>query len=59
MRLQLVVGLDLGQHLAAVLLRQVQVQQDQVRARRVGVLALAPQERDRLDAVLATLQLVA
>jgi hypothetical protein len=45
------VVLDLGQHLAAVLAGQVEVEQDEVRARRALVLALAAQELDRLHAV--------
>src|SRR4051794_39206581 len=43
--------LDLLQHLAAVLLREVQVQQDQVGPGGVGVAARLPQEGEGLDAV--------
>src|SRR5215213_3046790 len=52
------VGLDLGQYLAAVLLGQVQVEQDQVRMRGLSVLPLAPQERQRLDTVRDHAQVV-
>jgi hypothetical protein len=55
---QVVVALDLREHLAPVLLRQVQVEQDDVGARRLGVLALALEEIDRLDAVLRPVQVV-
>src|SRR5947207_1377965 len=56
--LQRLVGLDVLQHLAAVLLRQVEVEQDDVRARRVRVLAAAVEKLHRLDAVLAPVELV-
>src|SRR5205085_5703245 len=56
--LEAVVGLDVLEHLAAVLLRQVEVEQDDVRARRVRVLAAAVEKLHRLDAVLAPVQLV-
>src|SRR5258706_555245 len=56
--LQCLVGLDFLQHFAAVLLRQVEVEQDDVRTRRVGVLAAAVQEVHRIDAVLAPVELV-
>src|SRR5688572_10053507 len=51
-----VVGLDLLQHLASVLARQVEVEQDDLGARRGGVLALAPQEGHRLHAVPGPVQ---
>ena len=50
-RLQLVVVLDLREHLAAVHLGQVEVQQDEVRAVALGVRLLPFQERHRLVAV--------
>jgi hypothetical protein len=46
--------LDLLEHLAPVLARQVEVEQDQVRPHRVGELALAAQEGERLTPSLAT-----
>ena len=45
---QVRVVLDLREHLAAVAAGQVEVEQDQVGPRRVGVLALAAQEGQRL-----------
>ena len=48
---QVVVGLDLRQHLAAVAAGQVEVEQDEVGAGGVGVLALAAQVGERLAAV--------
>ena len=44
---QALVGLDLGEYLAAVHLRQVEVEQDQARSGRVRVAAPAPQELHR------------
>jgi len=51
MRRSWAVGLDLGEHLAPVLARQVEVEQDHVRARGVGVAPLTAQEGQRLHAV--------
>ena len=45
------IGLDLGEHLQAVQARQVEVEQDQARAGRVGVVAGPAQELQRLLAV--------
>jgi hypothetical protein len=56
---QALVGLHLGQHLATVHARQVEVQQDEVGRRRGGVLALLAQERERLLTVADAVQLVA
>ena len=50
-RAQIGVRLDRREHLAAVDARQVEVEQDEVGPRRVGVLALVAQERHRLHAV--------
>src|SRR5258706_14108119 len=49
---EIVVSLDLLQHFAAVLFRQVQVEQDQVRLESVGVFAFAPEKGQRFDPVL-------
>src|SRR5687768_3771424 len=54
--LQVAVGLDLLEHLAPVLLRQVEVEQDDVGPRHVLVLALLAQELHRLDPVLDGVQ---
>src|SRR6266850_8461186 len=56
--LQRVVRLDVLQNFAAVLLRQIEVEQDDVRARRVAPFAAAVQEVHRIDAVLAPVELV-
>src|SRR3954451_8062710 len=56
---QLGVVLELGQHLAAVAAREVQVEQDQAGPRRVGVLALLAQELQRLLAVVDDVEAVA
>ena len=48
---RLVILLDVSQNLAAIHLGQVEIQQDEIRARRVGVLALVPQKGHGLDAV--------
>src|ERR1051325_8691263 len=56
--LQALVGLDLLQHFAPVLLRQVEVEQDDVGARHLAVLAAAVQEFHRFDAVLHPVQRV-
>ncbi len=57
-RHQLRVVLDLGQHLAAVLARQVEVEQHEVGPRGGGVLVLAAQEPQRRLAVAHDVQLV-
>src|ERR1051325_1709818 len=55
---QMLIGLDLLQHFAAVLLRQVQVEQDDVGARRILVLAALVQKLHGVDTVLRPVQLV-
>ena len=45
------VALDPRQNLAAIHFRQVQIQQDKIRARRIGVIALALQKGHGVDAV--------
>src|SRR6267143_3485430 len=52
------VGLDLLEHLAAVLLRQVEVEQDDVGLGRVLVGSAPVQEVERLDAVLDPVEVV-
>src|SRR6266850_1400010 len=54
--LQLRVALDLLEHFAPVLLRQVEVEQDDVRAHRIGESALAAQELHGFHAVLHPVQ---
>jgi hypothetical protein len=56
---EVVVGLDLGQHLAPVLAREVEVEQDQVRPRGSREVPVPAQEVDRLDAVGDAVQPVA
>ena len=48
---RLVIALDLSQDLAAIHLGEVQIQQDQVRARGVDVSSLVPQEGHGLHSV--------
>ena len=50
------VGLDLAQHFQAVLARHVDVQQNQVRTRGIGIFALAPQKTQGLHAVARHVQ---
>ena len=50
------VALHFGQHLATVLLRQVEVQQDQIGPGSLGILPLAAQEGHRLHAVRGPVQ---
>ena len=50
-RLQAVISLDVGQNLAAVHPGEIQVQQDQVRTRGIGVGAFVPQKGHGLHAV--------
>ena len=45
------IGLDFRQHLSPVFARQVQIQQDQIGSRAVGVLALSSEESQRFDTV--------
>src|SRR5205085_6225732 len=56
--LQALVGLDLLQYFAAVLLRQVEVEQDDVRPRRIAILAAPVEEFHRFDTVLHPVQRV-
>ena len=57
--LETVVGLDFGQDFAAILARKIQVQQNQVRARRQAIFPLAPQEFNGLHSVLDDAEAVA
>src|SRR5215831_3621181 len=51
-------ALDLGQHLAPVLARQVQVEQDQVRSDLIAIGRLLPQHLQGLLAILCNMQTV-
>src|ERR1700722_757477 len=53
------IGFHLAQHLAAVLARQVEIEKDQVGRRGVGMNALALEERQRFNAVLGVMEIVA
>ena len=53
---QIVILLDVGQHLAAIHLGQVQIQQDEVRARGMDVTPLTPQKGHGLHAVGSHMQ---
>jgi hypothetical protein len=57
-RAQLGVRLDLREHLAPVLLRQIQVEEHDVGPRHILVLAALVEEIQRLDAVLGPMQVV-
>src|SRR5437899_1094166 len=56
---QLFVPLDFGEHLTTALLRQVEVEQNEIWARRSAVGLLTPEECQRRDAVADRVQIVA
>src|SRR5690606_19602363 len=56
--LELVVGLEVGEDFAAVFPRHVEVEEDEVRARAVGELALAAEEAEGLLAVARDVEVV-